>query len=113
MSKLIVESPHGAALRKKPDATAFAHRSKGFSVMILAQWKDSKETEANIAWARETYERLLPHAQQGGYINYLDEDDIENRTRQVLGANFQRLQALKDRYDPQNILHLNQNIPPS
>lgn len=113
MSKLIVESPHGAALRKKPDATAFPHRSQGFSVMILAQWEDSKETDANIAWARETYERLLPHAQQGGYINYLDEDDIENRTRQVLGANFQRLQALKDRYDPRNILHLNQNIPPS
>lgn len=113
MSKLIVESPHGAALRKKPDATAFSHRSKGFSIMILSQWNDSAETGANIAWARDTYDRLLPHAQPGGYINYLDEDDIDNRTKEVLGANFKRLQTLKDRYDPQNILHLNQNIPPS
>lgn len=113
MSKLIVECPHGAALRKESDATAFPHRSPGFSVMILSQWKDSAETDANIAWARETYDRLQPHAQQGGYINYLGEDEIENRTREVLGANFHRLQSLKDRYDPRNILHLNQNIPPS
>ena len=113
MSKLIIENPHGAALRKEPDATAFPHRSQGFSVMILSQWMESAENEANIAWARETYDRLRAHAQQGGYINYLGDDDIENRTREVLGANFHRLQSLKDRYDPRNILHLNQNIPPS
>lgn len=113
MSKLIIERPHGAALRRAPDATAFPHRSRGFSVMILSQWNDPAETDENIAWARETFELLDPHALSGGYINYLGDDENNTRVQEVLGANFQRLQALKDRYDPENILHLNHNIPPS
>lgn len=113
MSKVIVECPHGAALRRAPDATAFPHRTPGFSVMILAQWMDPAQSDENIAWARTTFDLLVPHAQAGGYINYLDDDDGARRVMEVLGPNFSRLQALKDRYDPRNILHMNQNIPPS
>ncbi|MEX0337489.1 MAG: FAD-binding oxidoreductase [Arenibacterium sp.] len=112
MSKIIVECPHGAALRRPADATAFPYRSKGFSVMILAQWMDVEHNEENIAWAKTTFEKLRPFAQTAGYINYLSADDGD-RVKEVLGANFSRLQALKTRYDPQNILHLNQNIPPA
>lgn len=113
MSKLIIERPHGAALRRAPGATAFAHRSRGFSVMILSQWQEPFDTDANVRWARDTFESLRPFASTGGYINYLDDDEMDERVREILGANFTRLQALKDRYDPQNLLHLNQNIPPS
>lgn len=113
MSKLIVEAPHGEALRREPSATAFAHRSPGFSVLALAQWSSPEETEANVAWARETFERLRPHASPGAYSNYMGNDEDAGRVAAAMGGNFARLQALKDRYDPGNVLHLNQNIPPS
>ena len=113
MSKLIIECPRGEALRRAPDATAFPHRSRGFSVMILSQWQAPADTEINIRWARDTFDKLHPHTVKGGYINYLGDDDMDERVQEVLGPNFARLQALKDRYDPRNILRLNQNIPPS
>ncbi len=47
------------------------------------------------------------------YSNYLDDDEGMDRVRHSFGENFDRLQQLKDHYDPQNLLHLNQNIPPS
>ena len=113
MSKLIVECPHGEALRRSASSTAFPHRARGFSVLILAQWQSSADTEVNIAWARETFARLRPHTRSGAYTNYLGDDESTNRVKDAFGSNFDRLQALKDRYDPRNILHLNQNIPPS
>lgn len=113
MSKLIVEAPHGAALRRLPSYTAFPHRSSGFSILILAQWQDPSLTEENISWARNTYDRLEGHTAPGGYSNYLGDDEKLERVKQIFGDNFGRLQALKDRYDPTNIFQLNQNIPPT
>lgn len=113
MGKIIVERPRGAALRRAPSDTAFPHRTAGFSVLILAQWRDAAATDANIAWARDTNARLMPHAVTGGYSNYLGDDEPLGRIRQAYAGNFERLQALKDRYDPANVFHLNQNIPPS
>ena len=47
----------------------------------------------------------------GAYVNYLDNDD-QDRVRAAYGPNYDRLRDLKRRYDPQNLFHLNQNIPP-
>ena len=113
MSKLIVERPHGEALRRTVSSTAFPHRAPGFSILILAQWQSSAYTDENVAWARETFIRLHPHMQSGAYTNYLGDDEPGALVREAFGAHFERLQALKNRYDPRNILRLNQNIPPS
>jgi FAD/FMN-containing dehydrogenase len=113
MSKIIVERPHGAALRRSPGATAFAHRSPGYSILILGQWLDAQNSDENIAWTRETFERLNVHAADGAYSNYLDDDEKRSRVEDAYGGNYRRLQALKDRYDPENIFHLNQNIRPT
>jgi FAD/FMN-containing dehydrogenase len=113
MGKLIVERPHGAALRRAPSATAFPHRAPGFGILILAQWTAPERTEENVAWARETYRRLAPHGTSGAYTNYFGDDEAEARVRAAYGPNFARLQALKDRWDPDNVFRLNQNIPPS
>jgi len=113
MSKLIVEHFHGAVLRLDPSATAFPHRSQGYSILIIAQWRDGEQCEENIAWARETHDRLAPYARNGAYSNYMDDDENRIRVRQAFGSNFPRLQKLKDRYDPTNVFHRNQNIPPS
>lgn len=80
--------------------------------MILSQLMLPDKTDANVRWARTTYERLLPFAQGCSYINYLGEDD-GHRVEEVFGGNYTRLQALKDQYDPHNVLRWNQNIAPS
>ena len=113
MSKLIVETPHGAALRHPSGATAFSCRSPGFSRLILAQWSSAEANDENIAWARRTYDRLAPHATSGAYTNYLDDDEGTAKVSSAYGENFARLRVLKDRYDPSNVFRLNQNIPPS
>ncbi|MGH3022163.1 MAG: BBE domain-containing protein, partial [Gaiellaceae bacterium] len=68
----------------------------------------------HIAWARETAAALEPWSLGGGYVNYMQADEPIERVRAAFGAGaFERLQALKRRYDPDNVLRRNQNIPPS
>ena len=112
-SKLFVEHFHGAALRPDPSDMAFPHRNAGYSILIISQWQDGEHNEQNIAWARETYDRLAPYTQDGAYSNYMDDDEGMTRVRQAFGDYFPRLQILKDRYDATNLFHRNQNIPPS
>ena len=81
-------------------------------MLIIAQWTDSSQNEACIGWARETYARLLQYSDGGVYSNYMDDDETA-RLGKAYGDNLPRLQALKNTYDPDNIFHLNQNIPPT
>jgi hypothetical protein len=71
-------------------------------------------TSATWPWARETAAAIQPWSiSAGGYINYMQADEPVERVRAAFGGNvFERLQALKRRYDPTNVLHRNQNIPP-
>ena len=113
MCKLILEHFHGAALRPDASSMAFPHRTAGYSILIIAQWHGAGNSDQNIAWARQTFDLLAPHTRQGAYSNYMDDDEPLSRVMQAFGDNFPRLQKLKDQYDPANIFHRNQNIPPS
>jgi len=113
MSRLILEHFHGAALRRASTDTAFPHRAPGYSVLIIAQWADPTESEANIRWAKETFAALEPLTGDGAYSNYMDDDEPLSGVKRAFGENFPRLQKLKNRYDPGNIFRYNQNIPPS
>lgn len=112
-TKIFVEHFHGAALRQEPSAMAFPHRDGGYSILLITQWTDPADNDRNIVWARETYDMLAPYSRDGAYSNYMDDDESTARVRHAFGDNFSRLQELKDRYDPSNIFHRNQNIPPS
>ena len=113
LGKLVLENHHGAETRPASDATAFPHRAVGLNLLIIAQWLDPQDDEANIAWARATDRAMKPYLKGSVYSNYMDGDEGDSRIRQAFGANFARLQAIKKRYDPQNRFHLNQNIPPA
>ena len=79
----------------------------------MAVWSDPAEDEQHTAWARETAAALEPWSLAGGYANYMQADEPLERVRGTFGAEaFDRLQALKTQYDPDNVLHRNQNIPP-
>ncbi len=112
-TKIFVEHFHGAVLRQAPSAMAFPHRDAGYSILIITQWTDPADNDRNIAWARRTYDLLAPHSREGAYTNYMDDDEGTARVHQAFGDNFPRLQALKNRYDPDNLFYRNQNIPPS
>lgn len=111
MTICVIESMSGSASRIASDATAYPHREPGYSLAIAGQWAEPTETEANIAWTRETFDALQPHLAKRRYVNYLSGDD-GGYVRDAYGSNYDRLVAIKRRYDPNNIFHLNQNIEP-
>lgn len=102
---------NGACHRVAPDATAFAYRDASFATVIAGMWPDPADNEANIAWVRDYYQATAPHSEEGGYINFMAEDD-QDRIRDNYKGNYERLVEIKRAYDPGNLFHLNQNIRP-
>ena len=102
----------GAASRVAPDATAFPHR-RGYHMGIYSLWNDPAVNAPNIAWVRETWERIRPFAAGGVYVNELGEDEGVDRVALAYGNNLSRLAKIKATYDPTNLFCLNANIAPA
>lgn len=111
LSGIAIQTVFGAASRVAPDATAFQPRAFPYAPIIVAQWLDPAKASENIAWARDCWGALQPFA-GGAYVNDLGEHD-EERVPAAYGANYQRLAALKKKYDPDNFFRLNPNIKPA
>jgi FAD/FMN-containing dehydrogenase len=73
---------------------------------------DQAQSERNIGWARQAWKALAPFT-DGFYVNTMAADDPQQRVRATYGANYPRLVALKDRYDPTNLFRRNANVPSS
>ncbi|HLH71291.1 MAG TPA: BBE domain-containing protein, partial [Candidatus Dormibacteraeota bacterium] len=103
----------GAAHRVGPEDTAFRFRDARFAEVIVGVDPDPAGAEAIKSWAVRYWEALHPFSVGGGaYVNFLM-DEGEDRIRATYGANYPRLAAIKRRYDPRNLFHLNQNIEPA
>jgi hypothetical protein len=98
--------------RVPEDATAFGHRNWPFNFLVTAVWADRSETDANMRWTREFWEAMQPFLADAVYVNYLGEVS-EQDTRVAYGRKYEKLAALKDKYDPTNFFHMNQNIRPT
>ncbi|MCO6007548.1 FAD-binding oxidoreductase [Actinoallomurus purpureus] len=103
---------NGACHRVPAGATAFAGRDMTFATVIAGMWPDPAANRDNIAWVRNYYEALRPHSATGGYINFMAEDDRDH-IRDDYRDNYARLALIKKSYDPGNLFHVNQNIPPA
>ena len=112
LSGILVQTALGAASRVSSDAMAFAHRKLPYAPVIVSQWLDPADSEKNVAWARGCWNALESFAGAGAYVNDLSHDDT-NRIRIAYGSNYDRLAALKDKYDPDNFFHFNPNIKPA
>jgi hypothetical protein len=108
---LIVQHMHGAATRVDACATAFGTRDEAYYVSAIAGWEVDDATP-HVDWARSLYQALTPHAREGVYINFLG-DEGPTRIRASYGSGYDRLVALKNRYDPTNVFHRNSNIRPT
>ncbi len=85
---------NGACHRVAPDATAFAYRDANFATVIAGMWPDEKDDERNIAWVRDYYEATAPFSEDGGYINFMAEDD-QGRIGANYRGNYDRLREVK------------------
>ncbi|MGH9151531.1 MAG: FAD-binding oxidoreductase [Acidimicrobiales bacterium] len=103
---------NGACHRVPADATAFAYRDATFATVVAGMWPDPADNERNIAWVKDYYKALEPHSASGGYVNFMAGDD-QGRVRDNYRGNYDRLASVKQRYDPTNLFHLNQNIAPA
>ena len=103
---------NGACHRVAGDATAFAYRDATFATVIAGMWPDPADNEQNISWVKDYYQALEPHSAAGGYVNFMAGDD-QGRVRDNYRENYDRLASIKQRYDPTNLFHLNQNIVPA
>jgi FAD/FMN-containing dehydrogenase len=110
MSAILVEHFHGAVTRIDESATAVPHRTEGWNLFIPSVWTDDADSDANVAWTRETFDALQPHFATRRWLNYLGDDEADEAVRAAYGPNYERLREVKRRYDPDNVFHLNHNI---
>ena len=101
----------GAIGRVDPAATACFHRRAAFTLSMWSGWSNPADDAEIIASTRAFHEAVAPCATDGAYTNYLDGDE-DGRVGTAFGENYQRLQRVKARYDPENFFRLNQNIEP-
>jgi len=102
----------GAMAHVAPSATAFVGRDANYIMNVHGRWSDARDDERVRAWARGVFEEAAPHATGSGYVNFLTEDEAE-RVAASYGTNYPRLQALKRRFDPDNLFRMNLNIEPA
>lgn len=103
----------GAFGRVAPDATAFAHRQRRYFVAAIAVWLDADEDPApHEAWTMAMWDILRTEG-SGVYVNFLENEGVDRVRDAYPGTTYDRLAAIKGRYDPENVFRFNQNIPPA
>jgi len=107
-----IEHLHGAVSRVNPSDTAFPHRQHAYLFSIWSTWLDPAESLRNIQWSRDFFDAMQPSMTTGVYVNYLEEEG-DPHARAAYGGNYERLVAVKTKYDPANFFRMNHNIRPA
>ncbi|WP_336713417.1 FAD-binding oxidoreductase [Arthrobacter sp. USHLN218] len=102
----------GAAQDVGPTDTAFAYRHGGWSGIVAGVDPDPANATAIADWVKAYWEELHPTSDGGAYVNFMMDEGPE-RIRASYRENFERLARVKAQYDPDNVFHINQNIPPA
>ena len=114
MTTVVLEhNGDGAMDRVGEDETAFGHRNRPYNLLITSVWSDPADSDANVQWTRELWEAMQPFLAGSVYVNYLGEEGEERVQAAYTPAKYERLVALKTKYDPTNLFRLNQNIKPA
>jgi hypothetical protein len=101
----------GRAGRVGQEETAFSYRDAKWSMVIAGVDPDPAHNETITRWAREYWDAVHPYGAGGAYVNFMMEEGVE-RVRATYRGNYDRLAALKAKYDPGNLFRVNQNIKP-
>ena len=103
---------NGAAHRVTDTDTPWNHRTATWSEVIVGVDPDPANADHVTAWARNYWKALHPFGSGGAYVNFMMDDEGEQRIRDTYGENYNRLAAVKAKYDPGNFFRVNQNILP-
>jgi FAD/FMN-containing dehydrogenase len=114
-SFMLFEAITGRARQEPEGGAAFGQREARWNASALGVWESPADDEANVAWVRRTADSLKPSSYSGaGYGNYAAADEPAERVLAAFGPErWDRLRAVKRRYDPENVFRFNHNIPPA
>jgi hypothetical protein len=107
-----LEHWHGAVSRVGAGETAFPHRGYSWNLLAWSSWAEAADTEKNVQWTREYWKAMSPFIVTGSYVNYVS-DEGDAFAQAAYGPNYERLVALKNKYDPTNFFQMNHNIKPT
>lgn len=110
-TEIFLGSLSGAQDNVPVNATAYSARDARFIVNVHGRWEKHEDDKKCISWCRTFFDATKPFASGGAYVNFMTEDESE-RVPSAYGANYERLVSLKQKYDPENLFHMNQNIVP-
>jgi FAD/FMN-containing dehydrogenase len=111
--KVLIPQLQGAIGRVGREETAYSHRQAPILLNINAMWTDPASSDEQIAWARDFWAAMQPFSAGGVYVNFLNNEGEERVRAAYDVATYERLAALKQKYDPTNFFRLNQNIKPA
>ena len=116
-----IKSPHtsvilfqmdGALNRLEADHSAVGNRDARYLLNIAGSWDAPADDALNVEWARDAWNDMKSHSTGGNYINFLTEDEGQDRIQAALGPSLKRLSEIKGKWDPMNVFRTNRNIPP-
>jgi len=99
----------GAANEVPSTATAYSARDAKFVMNVHGRWENPEQDDACVGWSRALFNAAARYASSGAYVNFMTAEEGE-RVAAAYGPNFARLLEIKQRYDPENVFHHNQNI---
>lgn len=102
---------NGAASKVGKKDTAWNYRDATWSMVILGVDSDPSNKEI-ISWSKEYWEAVHPYSAKGAYVNFMM-DEGEERVKSTYGDNYSKLVSIKNKYDPNNLFRMNQNIKPA
>ena len=104
----------GGAIADLPDGhSAVGNRDAAAVFNLASSWENPADDAANIEWTRKAWTALKRFSTGGTYVNFLNEDDADDRVRAAYGANHERLANIKRTWDPGNLFRTNKNIAPA
>jgi FAD/FMN-containing dehydrogenase len=103
---------NGAASRIGKNETAWSYRDATWAQVMVGVDPDPANNDKIISWTKSYYDALHPYSAGGAYVNFMM-DEGEERVKATYGDNYERLVAIKNKYDPNNLFRVNQNIKPS
>jgi FAD/FMN-containing dehydrogenase len=113
-NEIHVHDVRGAVARGPVGGSPFPHRDSPYVVNVIAKWPGGGPGPEHAAWSRELVASLEKFGPGSVYVNFMGDSENTDQLRDAYGAEtYDRLVAAKDKWDPENVFHLNQNVRPS
>ena len=112
LSAILIFQLGGKIKRSSEIESSAGNRDADFIVNINGCWVNAEDSSKNIQWVKDVWNSVLPYAKGGVYVNFLSDDEGEERVKAAYKENYKKMISLKNKYDPDNFFRLNQNIKP-